>query len=115
MLEVLIPVFLVLAVIFLKLVYRRDPAAKYGAPFETMPADIVEKIITYADIQEGDIFYDLGSGDGRLVFAAAMKGAKAYGVEIDSFRVWYSRLWVVLFGLWGKAIIVQKNFFAVDL
>lgn len=85
-----------------------------GAPYVPMEPEIVDKVIKYLEIKPGDTFYDLGSGDGRLVMAAAMAGAQAYGVELDTWRVFYSRLWAFFFGL-RNAHIVQDNIFNVDL
>ena len=38
-----------------------------------------------ADIKEGDVFYDIGCGNGRMVIAAQKKGAKAIGLEVSLF------------------------------
>lgn len=82
-----------------------------------MPSDLeaVERMISLAEIKKGDVFYELGSGDGRIVVAAALRGAKAYGVEIDRLRVWYSRLWVRLLRLSQNAQIIHQDFFKVNL
>lgn len=80
-----------------------------------METKVVERIMKLAGPLEGKTFYDLGSGDGRLVISAAMRGAKAYGVEIDTLRVWYSRLWLKFLRLSHQAKIIQKDFFYVDL
>ena len=87
---------------------------KTGAPFVPMEPDVVERVINLAQIKPGEVFYDLGSGDGRLVIAAAMRGARAYGVEIDFLRVWYSRAWLKLLRF-KNAQIIRKNIFEVDL
>jgi ribosomal protein L11 methylase PrmA len=45
-------------------------------------------MLELADLKEGDVLYDLGCGDGRIVIAAAKKyGVKAVGVDIDPKRV----------------------------
>ena len=80
-----------------------------------MDADVCERITKMADVGEGDVFYDLGSGDGRVVIAAAMKGAKAYGVEMDKLRVWYSRAWIKLLRLDKQAEIIHGDIFETDL
>ena len=56
-----------------------------GAPFVPSSKKVVEEMILLAgDMQEKNV-YDLGCGDGRLVFAASRKGARAIGVEISLF------------------------------
>lgn len=50
--------------------------------------EVVDKMLEMAEIKPGDIVYDLGCGDGRIVVAAAKKyGVKAVGVDIDPKRV----------------------------
>jgi tRNA G37 N-methylase Trm5 len=54
------------------------------APFVASPLDVVDRMLTLAGVGPGDVVYDLGSGDGRIVIAAAQKfGARGVGVEID--------------------------------
>ncbi len=77
--------------------------------------DNVAKVIELSGISEGKVFYDLGSGDGRLVVAAALHGAKAVGIEIDIIKVIYSRIWIKLLRLEDKAQIIRKSIFETDL
>jgi predicted RNA methylase len=95
--------------------YRRSSSAEFGSPFLPLKVDVIERIMKMAKIKKNDVFYDLGSGDGRLVIAAAKKGAKAYGFEINFFRVWYSRWNIFRQGLSGRAKIIRANLFEVDL
>jgi SAM-dependent methyltransferase len=45
-------------------------------------------MLQLADLKRGDLLYDLGSGDGRIVIAAAQRyGIKAVGVDIDAVRI----------------------------
>ena len=51
------------------------------------PQDVVDKMLDMAKVKKGDVVYDLGCGDGRIVFTAAKKyGAKGVGVDIDPER-----------------------------
>ncbi|OGJ57632.1 hypothetical protein A2881_03950 [Candidatus Peribacteria bacterium RIFCSPHIGHO2_01_FULL_55_13] len=54
-----------------------------AAPFVTTPKKTVRAMIALAAIRPGEIVMDLGCGDGRLVFAAAKKGAIATGFEMS--------------------------------
>lgn len=64
-----------------------QPAASL-APFVPTPQDVVERMLQLAGVTKGDIVYDLGSGDGRMVITAAKKyGARGVGVDIDPERV----------------------------
>ena len=54
------------------------------APYVPSPPEVVERMLKLAGVKAGDIVYDLGCGDGRIVIMAAQKfGAKGVGVEMD--------------------------------
>jgi hypothetical protein len=74
----------------------RDPEARKkkvpDAVFVPTPADVVRRMLELAAVKKDDLVYDLGSGDGRIVIAAAKThGCKAVGVEIDTELVDKSR------------------------
>jgi predicted RNA methylase len=54
-----------------------------AAPFVPTKKRILHAMIEFAEIKRGETVCDLGCGDGRLVFAAADKGAKAVGYELS--------------------------------
>ncbi|HSG74739.1 MAG TPA: class I SAM-dependent methyltransferase [Burkholderiales bacterium] len=54
-----------------------------SVPFVVTPAEIVERMLRMAEVGKGDHLIDLGSGDGRIVIAAAQRGATALGVDLD--------------------------------
>lgn len=62
------------------------------APYVPTKLDPIRKILRSAGIKKGDTFYELGSGDGRVVFEAALLGADATGIEQSWIRVWLSRI-----------------------
>jgi SAM-dependent methyltransferase len=55
------------------------------------PEGLVERMLTMARVGPGDVVFDLGSGDGRTVIAAAKRGAHAVGVEYHPDLVALSR------------------------
>ena len=62
----------------------RVRASGQWAPFDPTPHEVVERMLAVAAVKQSDVIYDLGSGDGRVLIAAAKKyGAKAVGFEID--------------------------------
>ena len=63
-----------------------------SAPFVTTPSDVVERMLSLAGTGPADFVVDLGSGDGRIVIAAAKQfGAKSLGLELDPKLVQLSR------------------------
>lgn len=54
------------------------------APFLPTPDEVVTRMLRLASVGPSDVVYDLGSGDGRIVIAAARDfGARGVGIEID--------------------------------
>lgn len=57
-------------------------------PYVPTPEHVVRKMLEVADVNERDIVYDLGCGDGRIVIAAAKdRGARGIGIDIDPARI----------------------------
>ena len=84
-------------------------------PFVPTPQEVVDKMIELAGVKKGDLVYDLGSGDGRIVVTAAKKGAKAVGFEIDGDLVKQSRDNIRKAGVQEQAEIRQQDILTVDL
>jgi ribosomal protein L11 methylase PrmA len=68
---------------------QRQPASQTpDVIFVPTPQDVVEDMLRLANVQKGDVLYDLGSGDGRIAITAARKyGVKATGIDIDPERI----------------------------
>ncbi|MBI2056495.1 MAG: methyltransferase domain-containing protein [Candidatus Sungbacteria bacterium] len=62
-----------------------------GAPFVPSEKDRIRTMIELAEIRAGTVCYDLGSGNGAILFEAAQKGADARGIEINPFLAWHTR------------------------
>jgi len=72
------------------------PLRAPDAPFVPTKQEIVEEMLRVAGVKPGDIVYDLGCGDGRIVITAAQKfGARGVGIDIDPERIsdanWYAK------------------------
>ena len=62
------------------------------APYIPTPQDVVDRMLTLAEVSSKDIVYDLGCGDGRVVITAVKKyGARGVGIDIDKDRIDESR------------------------
>lgn len=91
-----------------------DP--QYISPYVPTPQEVVDRMLELAEVRKGDLVYDLGSGDGRIVITAARKyGAKAVGFEIDASLVKISRDNVKEAGLEHLVEIREQDIRTVDL
>ncbi|WP_103027342.1 SAM-dependent methyltransferase [Salinibacter altiplanensis] len=64
------------------------PEQESDVPYVPTPEPVVDRMLELANVDETDIVYDLGSGDGRIVIRAARTyGARGVGIEIDPARV----------------------------
>jgi len=95
--------------------YSQDFESKKIVPFVPTPQEVVDKMIELAGVKKGDVVYDLGSGDGRIVISAAKKGARAVGFEIDGDLVKESRENIRKAGVQNAAEIRQQDILTVDL
>jgi len=88
----------------------------YDVPFVATPEVVVRRMLQLARVQPGEILYDLGSGDGRIVIMAAKEfGARAFGVEIRKDLYEQSMARIKDLGLADRATIINASFFDVDL
>jgi precorrin-6B methylase 2 len=80
----------------------------------TTPA-MVEKMLDMAKLTPSDVLVDLGSGDGRMVIAAAKRGIRARGVEFTPELVEHSRRLAKEAGVADKATFVQGDMYVADI
>jgi SAM-dependent methyltransferase len=67
-----------------------------------------------AGVTPADYVIDLGSGDGRIVIAAARRGARALGIEYDAGLVDLARRNAAAAGVADKASFAQADLFETD-
>ncbi len=79
------------------------------------PQQVVDKMLEVAKVTRDDVVYDLGCGDGRIVVAAAKRGATAVGFDLDPARVAEARGRVRSMAVESSASIRWANVFSVDL
>ena len=90
--------------------------SKKIVPFVPTPQDVVERMLELVQVKKGDVVYDLGSGDGRIVITAAKKyGVKAIGFEIDPERIRESRENIRKEGVGKLVEIREQDIRTVDL
>src|SRR5262245_43903804 len=66
------------------MVTRQTGLAQDSIPFVPSPMHVVQKMIDAAEIKKGDVLYDMGSGDGRIVIEAAKRyGIRGVGIDLN--------------------------------
>ena len=80
------------------------------------PLVVVNEMLRLANVTAGDVIYDLGSGDGRILIAAARdRGARGVGLEIDPALVAESTERAQRLGLADRLSFRQQDLFEADL
>jgi hypothetical protein len=95
------------------------PIAQQAAPTEEVPyvqtpSHVVHRMLQLAEVGRNDLLWDLGSGDGRIVIAAAKRGARATGFEIDPRLVAESQVNARRAGVASRAKFLQQDLFTLD-
>lgn len=76
---------------------------------------VVAAMLEMADVNSDDIVYDLGSGDGRIVIAAAKDyGARGVGIDIDPERIAESNENAEKAGVTDKVKFIEADLFKSD-
>jgi SAM-dependent methyltransferase len=84
-------------------------------PYVRTPDSVTAAMLELAAVKAGDHVIDLGSGDGRIVIAAALRGATGLGVEIDPGLVAESIANARHAGVAGRARFLEQDLFKTDL
>jgi SAM-dependent methyltransferase len=86
------------------------------APYVPTPQEVVDRMLQLADVKAGDVVYDLGCGDGRLVITAAKRhGARGVGIDIDPARIAESRANAKKEGVEALVEFRQQDALTVDV
>jgi protein-L-isoaspartate O-methyltransferase len=86
------------------------------APFVASPLPVVKQMLTLAQLQPGEMLYDLGCGDGRVVIMAAQEfGARSVGVEMREDLAKQALVKISELSLDGQVEIINGDMFKVDL
>jgi predicted TPR repeat methyltransferase len=87
------------------------------APYVPTPMNVVQEMLKLAGAGPGDVLYDLGCGDGRIIMAAVeeFNVDRAVGFEINPRMAEATRMKVYDRDLQGKVAVLQADFFKEDL
>ncbi len=87
-----------------------------GLPWVPSQSRRIHRALQMADIQPGDVVYDLGAGDGRVLIAAARDfHARAVGIEISPVHCLITYLRACFSGVRHEITIHQGNFYHADI
>jgi cyclopropane fatty-acyl-phospholipid synthase-like methyltransferase len=86
------------------------------APFVGSPARVVDRMLELANVKPGEMVFDLGSGDGRIVIAAVKNyKAKAVGVEISPKLAAMANERIHKEGIDSEAKVIEGDLLKADL
>jgi SAM-dependent methyltransferase len=92
------------------------PLPGQEVPYVVPPLRVVDTMLQLAAVGRDDVVYDLGSGDGRIVLAAARDfGARGVGIEIDPKLVAESTPRAERAGLADRVRFTTQDLFQADL
>jgi hypothetical protein len=102
---------------FLLLAFGPAAAQERFSIFVPTDEDDVGRMVKLANVRSGDVVFDLGSGDGRIVIEAARRhaGVRGRGIEIDERLVQQSRQAAKKAGVGDRVDFVHQNVFDADL
>ena len=101
-----------LALLFLVATQTRPP----DVLFVGTPPEVVDAMLQGAGVKSTDVVYDLGSGDGRILIAAAKKyGARGVGIEIDPAQIKIAEENARKAGVSNKVRFVKADLFEADI
>ncbi len=104
----------VLCLIFLIYTARLVPAQELDVPFYVTEPEVVEGMLDMAGVGPGDYLIDLGSGDGRIVIAAAKRGAVGHGVDLDPQRNIEANRNAHEAGVDDRVVFLEEDLFETD-
>jgi SAM-dependent methyltransferase len=86
------------------------------APWVPTPEEVIDTMLRLARVGPGDVVYDLGAGDGRIVIAAAKQfGARGVGIEIEPELVAEARAAAREAGVADRVKFVEQDLFKADI
>lgn len=84
-------------------------------PYVPTPQNVVDGMLELADVKKGEVVYDLGCGDGRIVITAAKKfGATGIGVDLNPERIKEANANAVEANVEDKVKFYEGNLFDFD-
>ena len=85
-------------------------------PYVPTAEDVVAEMLSTAAVKKGDVLYDLGCGDGRIVITAAQQfGVRGVGIDIDPVRIKEARLNAEKAGVTNLVKFIEQDLFEAKI
>jgi SAM-dependent methyltransferase len=93
-----------------------QPEKPLDVPYVPTKEPVLDRMLQMARVRPGDVLYDLGCGDGRIVIAAARRfGIKGVGIDIDPARIAEARENARKAGVADRVTFIQGDLFDADI
>jgi len=92
--------------------------SSYGrilAPWVPTRMELLPYIMMLAKPRDGDVFYDLGCGDGRVAIEASLRGARAVCIELNKELIEKAKERARKLGVYDRITFINDDFFNVSL
>ena len=93
-----------------------QPEEQGDVPYVPTPPEVVEAMLKLGEVKKGDILYDLGCGDGRIVIMAAQKfEARGTGIDLNPERIKEANANAKQAGVTDRVRFLEQNLFDADI
>lgn len=96
-------------------VHAQKRSPKLDVEYVPTPPHMVKRMLDMAAVGPSDYVIDLGCGDGRLSIAAALRGARSLGVDLDADRIKEATANAEKAKVADKVTFLQQNLFETDI
>lgn len=94
----------------------QTPVKPLDVPYVPTKEPVLDKMLEMVKVKKGDVLYDLGCGDGRIVIAAAKRyGIRAVGVDIDPERIAEANANAKKAGVTDKVTFIKGDLFDANI
>jgi ribosomal protein L11 methylase PrmA len=91
------------------------PAPQLDVVWVPSAPEVIAAMLEAAKVGPGDTVYDLGCGEGEIVIAAARRGARGVGVDLDPERIANARSNATRAGVTNLVTFIERDLFATDV
>jgi predicted RNA methylase len=91
------------------------PAPKLDVIWVPSPPEVIKAMLDAAKVGPNDVVYDLGCGEGEILIAAAKRGARGVGVDLDPERIRNANANAARAGVADRITFVEQDLFKTDV